>query len=140
MSNHLLLNDKSQSLGTGIVCGLFSMRKYPCHWHKGYMGHVCGQWERSLGAIISRLLFPSLISNKNRTKRTWLREKKKCTQGNKQGLLFSMDGRWEETPETKQRLSVVLGFACFPCVRDAHEATRKQICADPNVSIGGQVT
>lgn len=29
MSNHLLLNDKSQSLGSAIVCGLFLMRKYP---------------------------------------------------------------------------------------------------------------
>lgn len=48
-----------------------------------------------------------------------------------------MDGRQEETLETKWRLSVVLGFACFPCVRDAYEATRKQICADPNVSLGG---
>lgn len=28
MSNHLLLNDKSQSSGSGIVCGLFLMRKY----------------------------------------------------------------------------------------------------------------
>lgn len=98
------------------------------------MGHVCGQWECSLGAIISLPLFPSLISNKNRMKRTWLREKK-CIQGNKQGLLLSMDGRQEETLEVKSRLSVVLGFACFPCVRDAHEATRKPICADLNVSI-----
>lgn len=29
MSNDLLLNDKSQSSGSGIVCGLFLMRKYP---------------------------------------------------------------------------------------------------------------
>lgn len=29
MSSHLLLNDKSQSSGSGIVCGLFLMRKYP---------------------------------------------------------------------------------------------------------------
>lgn len=48
-----------------------------------------------------------------------------------------MDGSQEETVETKVRLSVVLGFASFPCVRDAHGATRKQICADPNVSIEG---
>lgn len=47
-----------------------------------------------------------------------------------------MDGRQEETLETKVRLSVVLGFACFPCVRDAHEATRKKIHVDPNVSLG----
>lgn len=47
-----------------------------------------------------------------------------------------MDGRQEETLETKARLSVVLGFAYFPCVRDAHEAPRKQICADLNISMG----
>lgn len=49
------------------------------------MGHVCGQRECALGAIISLLLLPSLISNKNRMKGTWFRGEKNASRATNKG-------------------------------------------------------
>lgn len=65
------------------------------------MGHVCGQQERSPGAIISFLPFPSLISNPNGTKSKWFGGKKK------------------NAPRTKNK-----GY-CFPW-REGRRKTRDQ--------------
>lgn len=125
MSNHLLLNDKSQSSGSGIVCGLFLMRKYPS-LAEGLYGQGCGQWECSLGAIISLLLFLSLISNKNRMKRTWLREKKKKMHpGQTRATVhhgWKIGGNTRDQVEAECSLRLCLFSVCEGCTRSHQEA------------------
>lgn len=94
------------------------------------MGRGCGQRERSLGAITSFLPFPSLISN----------QKQKMPPGQQTRATVFHGGRAarDQAEESDLKLSLRLCF-CFPCVKDAHEATRRQIRADPNPT-GAEVT
>lgn len=107
------------------------------------MRRVCGQPECSLGAIISFLTFLSLISNPNSTKMKWLREKEMDPGVQTMATVFHGGRTGGNTRDQVQKpdpkCSPRVRF-CFPHVRDAHEAMREQICADPNVPIGAELT
>lgn len=90
------------------------------------MEDVCGQWECSLGAIISLLLFPSLISNKNRMKRTRVREKKQKhpeQQTRATGLHeWKTEGNTRDQVKAEFSLNLCLFSTCERCTWSHQEA------------------
>lgn len=131
MSNHLLLNDKSQSSGSGIVCGLFLMRKHPCHWHEGCTcwqdeSAGSGSWTLTGNHHLIPVIPTAYQEPKQHEKQVAWRKKKAPWTTNKAVAFQGRRTGGNTTDKEKEqghmcRLGAVC--SCFSWVKDAHTAT-----------------